>query len=510
MRRRTLLSTMLCGFPLAQAASLSAADSAATEESSQTESKTPPATVSSVVEISGADGRRQIQLTDHEGALINPDMGWTMHFYSNIPSNYGSKLEPSDSLEWFEGCSTIYLRIPWAYIEPEEGQFNWSIVDTPAQRWIAKGKKIAFRFTTSESWLDYATPRWVEEAGAKMVRYQFGEGPQENGPLRDPVYDDPIFLEKLELFLAAAGQRYNGNPNVAFIDVGTFGTWGEGHTQGASRIGEAKELECAKIHADLHRKYFPDVQLCISDDVIGPSKAGDDFPLMQYFRTQNISLRDDSILVQPSPNCWYHAALAQHFWPNWPIVLEHEHLGGSIDRKAWDPELLVKSVEDYHAAYMSIHWWPQIEWDMQKETIRRINRRMGYRLQLRSLDYPTQISIDQPFEVVSRWANAGVAPCYPGGFFALTFKDAQGGIVACFADETLNMRSLGVGESWDAAPVVEQRSHFRINPFGPTTRLGEYDVFISVGQRDGTPVIALPYGEDDGEHRYRIGKISIL
>ncbi|MDO4557449.1 MAG: beta-galactosidase, partial [Planctomycetia bacterium] len=339
---------------------------------------------------------------DHGGALLNPDMGWTMHYYSNITTNYGSKLAPSDTLDWFEGCSTIYLRLPWAYLEPEEGVFNWSIVDGPAQRWIAKGRKIAFRFTTSESWLEYATPEWVEAAGAEMVRYRFGEGPTTEGNLCDPVYDDPIFLEKLERFLAAAGARYNGNPDVAFIDVGTFGTWGEGHTFMASRLSEERNGECAKIHADLHRKYFPDVQLCISDDVIGHNRPGADFPLMEYFRTQNISLRDDSILVQPEPNSWYHAELAQKFWPEWPVILEHEHLGGSIQRGAWNDELLVKAVEDYHASYMSIHWWPQIEWEKLHQTVRRINRRMGYRIQLRNVTWPETITVDEPFEVTHR------------------------------------------------------------------------------------------------------------
>ena len=57
-------------------------------------------------------------------ALVNPSMGWTMHFYSNVPSNYGSKLEPSDTVDDFPGLSTVYMRIPWAYIEPEEGNFN--------------------------------------------------------------------------------------------------------------------------------------------------------------------------------------------------------------------------------------------------------------------------------------------------------------------------------------------------------------------------------------------------
>ena len=61
----------------------------------------------------------------------------------------------------------FYLRLAWAYLEPEEGRFNWSVVDTPAQRWIAKGKKVALRFTTSETGQLYATPEWVRKAGAQ-------------------------------------------------------------------------------------------------------------------------------------------------------------------------------------------------------------------------------------------------------------------------------------------------------------------------------------------------------
>ena len=104
---------------------------------------------------------------DSGRALINPRMGWPMHFYSNIIDNYGSKLEPVDTLDDFPGLSTVYLRLPWSFIEQEEGLFNWEILDTPAQRWIDKGKKVAFRISASESWMRWATPEWVAKAGAK-------------------------------------------------------------------------------------------------------------------------------------------------------------------------------------------------------------------------------------------------------------------------------------------------------------------------------------------------------
>ena len=195
--------------------------------------------------------------TDDGQALLNPGMGWTMHFYSNMVENYGSKLEASDTLDWFPGCSTIYLRLPWSFIEPEEGKFNWAVVDTPAQRWIAKGKKISFRFTCCESWLRWATPEWVHKAGAKGVNYDYGKGPGENGALWCPVYDNPVFLEKLDKFLAEAGRRYNGNPDVEFIDVGTFGMWGEGHTGFDLRLNQADTDKMSKIHMTCTKNISP-------------------------------------------------------------------------------------------------------------------------------------------------------------------------------------------------------------------------------------------------------------
>src|ERR1035437_7916845 len=97
---------------------------------------------------SGVLKRIIVKPRDAGEALINPGMGWVFHHYDNGIKNYGLELAPSDTVDDFPGASTIYLRLAWSYLEPKEGQFNWSILDTPAQRWIAKGKKIALRFTT--------------------------------------------------------------------------------------------------------------------------------------------------------------------------------------------------------------------------------------------------------------------------------------------------------------------------------------------------------------------------
>jgi hypothetical protein len=445
---------------------------------------------------------------DTGAALVNPSMGWTMMFYSNVPTNYGSKLAPSDTVDDFPGLSVVYLRVPWAYIEPEEGHFNWALLDTPAQRWISKGKQIAFRITCSENWMNPATPEWVFKAGAKKVHYDFGKGATPNGSLTDPDFGDPIFLQKLDQFLAAMAARYDNNPHVAFIDIGSFGMWGEGHTMMSSQVSPEQTQEIVKKHIDLYRKRFPHTLLALNDDVNGPQTPGAHLPLADYGLERGITLRDDSILVQPPPNSWYHSELAQEFWPKLPVILEHEHYGGSKDRGAWSGSLLQKAVEDYHASYLSIHWWPHEFLAANRDTIEKINLRLGYRLQLHEINWPKTALIGKPFTVKTVWANAGVAPCYPGGYMALTLKDNQGGIVAVLSDESLNMGSLAVGPP-NKAPVLAHSSTFTAGLYAPTTLQGTYDLYISVGSRDGTPQIALPLADGDGERRYKVGSITL-
>jgi hypothetical protein len=448
--------------------------------------------------------------------LVNPGMGWTLHFYSNIIENYGSKLEPSDTLEDWPGLAVVYLRVPWSFLEPEEGVYNWSLFDTPAQRWIARGKRVAIRVSSCESWLRYATPKWVRDAGAKGVDFEFGKGPKAGGPLWEPDYLDPVFLAKLERFLAVMARRYDGNPRVDFMDVGTFGMWGEGHTGFGSQLNEAQTLAAVKRHIDLHAQYFKRTQLCVSDDVAGPTKPGRHFPETDYAWSQGVTLRDDSILVQPAPNSWYHAEMASQFWPRFPVILEHEHYGAAKARGAWSGDLLARSVEEYHASYMSIHWWPREELRENRETVERINLRLGYRLQLKSMSWPETLWPSEPFTVEAAWANAGVAPVYRGGFWAWTLKDAQGGIVSVQVDAAFDARNLkpgppglAVAESARARFVVARAQIDPCGRFAPPLRPGVYHVFVSVGALDGTPEIALPLPQNDGQKRYRLGQVRV-
>ncbi|MBN1845559.1 MAG: DUF4832 domain-containing protein [Sedimentisphaerales bacterium] len=443
-----------------------------------------------------------VRPADNGQALVNPQMGWTLHYYSNILSNYGSKLEPADTLDDFPGLSVIYLRLPWGYLEPREGKFTWSVLDTPSQRWIDKGLQIALRISCSESWMRWATPAWVRDAGSRGYDFRPGQGVVEDGPYWEPDYGDPIFLAKLDRFVAALAARYDGNPRVAFVDVGSYGVWGEGHTWASTR--REYDFETIKKHLDIYRKHFQKTLLCLSDDFAGPESPGRGQPIIAYALSQGITLRDDSICVQPPPRSWFHAEMAGDFWPTLPVILEHEHYGPSRKRGAWgDGSLLRRAVEEYHASYLSIHWWPREFLGENRPIIDQINRRLGYRLQLREASWPTSVERAKGLDFRFVWANGGVAPCYPGGYAAVTLKDDSGGIVAVFVAGDFNLAELAVAAPGEA-PTRAVSCHFS---FAPNCRPGDYAVFVSVGSRDGTPQIALPLEGHDGHRRYRLGTI---
>ncbi len=441
---------------------------------------------------------RTTRFDDTREALVNPMMGWVAHHYDNVISSYGSKLSYDDTLDDFPGLSTIYLRLAWSYIEPEEGQYNWSWVDGPAQRWIDKGLKVAFRFSSTESFMRYATPKWVEDAGAEG--YNFTPGKEDpTGPYWEPEYDDPVFLAKLENFLAAAAKRYEGNPNVAFVDVGSFGVWGEGHTWASTQ----RKWPASTLirHMELYRKHFPKTLLAANDDF---SFQGDE--TIQYALEQGMTLRDDSIMVANKPNSWYHAEMAQDFWPHQPVVLESEHYGGSVGRGAWYPGGYLEAIEAYHASYASIHWWPREFLEAERAEIDQINQRLGYRLQLREASWPSEVKPGEAFELASKWANAGVAPCYPGGHLAWTLLTPKGGVATVAVDGDFDVRTLEVGPSGEA-PEQLVVSKLRLPEI---LAPGEYTLAVSVGQLDGTPTLALPLAGKLPYKRYLVGKLSIV
>jgi len=202
--------------------------------------------------------------------------------------------------------------------------------------------------------------------------------------------------------------------------------------------------------------------------------------------------------------------MAQSFWPRVPVIVEPGHYGQT---KTWwgtwgDGSPYLESIERYHASYAGVHGWPREFLDENRGLIDRINRRLGYRIQLCGASWPARVAAGERLAVSWTWRNAGVAPCYPGGHPALTLKDAEGGITAVLVDPDLTVRDLPVGPM-DGTGELASEVVFGL-PAALAVSPGVHTVFVSVGSIDGTPRIALPLDGDDGQRRYRLGTMEVL
>ena len=112
----------------------------------------------------------------------------------------------------------------------------------------------------------YATPYWVVKAGAKGI-----ERPEFGSASWTPDWDDPVFLEKLDNFHKAFAEKYDGKPWVRYVDVGSIGDWGEGHTWSSTRIPPT--LNEVKTHINLYLKHYKNTQLIVTDDLLASTKS---------------------------------------------------------------------------------------------------------------------------------------------------------------------------------------------------------------------------------------------
>jgi endo-1,4-beta-xylanase len=487
----------------------------------------PKAAFDAVMRVSREAPLRARDLTslqDDNRPLVNPHKGWYHHFPDNHPEKYRIAHD-ADLLE-FPGMDHVYIRLAWAYLEPAEGKFNWAMIDPLIAKWTAHGLGIAFRISCKETSTDrieqqYATPRWVKEAGAHGGFYLRGETAGPEAPW-EPVYDDPVFLEKLAHFLAAFAARYDGQPWLRYVDIGSIGDWGEGHNWASSR--KVLSLAVRKTHVDLYLKYFKHTQLVISDDYVHAlADPVERETLHRYILTNGISYRDDSIMVNGnfSGSGAHFTVRSPEFFTDayrhTPTVLELEHYGKVKQLGNWDakpgsaaarhvpgktgPDFFRGALELLHATYIGYHGDAR-EWlDDNPVLTGQLLNRCGYWLFPRSLELPATMMAGSAAPLRVTIDNRGVAPPYHP--YALRIRFAK--------DRVTWVGVVGQSDlSWlPGAPITvsaELSLPPDLSPGHYGVSLGLFDV--STG-RDRPVELALQAELRDADGYYRVAEVEV-
>ena len=388
--------------------------------------------------MSFTSAQQKIDLTskwDTIRPLVNPDKGWYHHLLDNGIHKY--KISKESDLTSFTGMDHLYLRLAWAFLEPEEGKFDWSYIDNVIEKYVPMGYKISFRiacketgkvgeaFPTEVDGIGYATPYWVKQAGAKGI-----DRPKFGAAVFTPDWNDPVFLEKLDNFHKVFAARYDGKPYVRYVDVGSIGDWGEGHTWSSTRIPTT--FAEVKTHVDLHLKHYKKSLLVVTDDLLrSTGSETEKAELLSYVIKNGISLRDDSPMVkgvmQTDLKTWTvkHPDFFEAAYKKTPTVYELEHYGKVKSQGHWlgkngkdtIPELKVTGAEVFrnsikliHPTYIGFHGYLE-EWqaDNPDLTYEFLNL-CGYWY------FPKTIKINQAkahnLSLEIEWLNKGVAPAY--------------------------------------------------------------------------------------------------
>ena len=125
--------------------------------------------------------------------------------------------------------SFAYVPVYWNLLEPEEGVYDFAALEGRCsfKEWKKDNVRLILRVIadspSDQSHMDI--PKWLyEKMDGAGTWYDTGYGKGFS-----PDYENPVFQEAHQALLAALGARYKEDPQVAFIQLGSLGHWGEWH-----------------------------------------------------------------------------------------------------------------------------------------------------------------------------------------------------------------------------------------------------------------------------------------
>lgn len=344
--------------------------------------------------------------------LRNPAMGWALYIDAfEVPfpdaQNYWNRQDPNIEL-----ASILYIRVPWAELEPEEGRFAWKYDENYRQliqMALDRGLKLAFRvYVDSKNAYRQATPQFVFDSGAEGYA---------NEPLYPehltPFLYDRVFQRKLEQFVQAFADEYDNPRIVDFIDAQGLGWWGEMHS--VEYMEHLQKKEIFEWIVNVYSRSFRRVLLGLQYGNNSFDAAWQDWAL----REKGYMIRRDSF---GSP-IWLSGEDKEHIlrqWPAVPVFAENcYHTFAS--RPEWYQgdgfatlrDVMLRVVEDakeLHANTLDLRnpedagQWMQVAPDI----VRDFAIQGGYRFVLRELTYPASVREGETLTLTHSWVNTGV------------------------------------------------------------------------------------------------------
>ncbi len=372
--------------------------------------------------------RVRVEPKEINDLFANPGMGWeTFQRCADEDKNLAGL--PS-------ACA--YFRFYWREIEPKDGRIDFALFDRLLAHAHRDGQKLAFRImcTGSSRYMD--VPQWLKEEGCKGVEFNYGGRRH-----WVPDFTDPLFQRAHFRLIRRLGRRYDGNPNLDLVDIGSVGLWGEWHMSGTEEIdtGKPAPLPPLEVRMKIIRAWceaFPQASKVVQ---IGSTEGmANAAALACGWRADCLGDMGGFSKTWNHMDNFYMQQLARtgarEVWKTGPVAFE-----SCWDMRKWKAEgWNIRYIFDYalrcHASYLNNKSAP-IPGGTRPE-IERFLRHLGYRLVVRSVEHARVAHPGEDFIVKTTWENIGVAPPYRDYRVALRLMNTTNAEAKPLVSETEN------------------------------------------------------------------------
>lgn len=470
-------------------------------------------------------------LIDDKTVLRNPHKGWYWHYFDNGMKRplYRDKLKPDEDYKNVPGLNHLYLRIDWSDIQPSPYVFDWSKIDSVMEKWGALGYTFSFRVCCSETCEAqcFATPKWLYDMGCKGTfippskeenpdwwETRFGDDSPEvfnrivgttYHRYWEPDYGDPLFLKYLELFLENFAEKYDNDPRVEFIDLGSYGNWGEGHVCFGTR--KSAPIDVLKKHAFLHAKYFKNKYILMNDDFIThlyDCTKEQKQELYSFCKSLHMGIRDDSILAGDYEHRPYHTIDAPEMFDDLytqaPVDLELGHYRSYTYDNSKGGLVITEAARRGHATYAGFHTYPEDYLKDNLYVVEYLANRLGYWYAIHSIAVNDEICSGAKALIKTVWENMGFAPSYNKFIFEVKLTN----IVSCdqytYVVSDFDNRNIMPGKSFTICSFIDTGNISE----------GRYSISIRLRENSRPILIALCDKIKDEDGFYKLCETTVI
>lgn len=416
---------------------------------------------------------KEIEETDE--VLINPGKGYTLQ---NSHSNSYDNL-----------IAVGYNRYDWCDVEPEEGKYDWSKIDEDIKYYENKGKKYAFGIMCANTSSDksFVTPEWVFNNGAKgrTIEATFW---YDNSTRTQtiPVWTDKVFLDKLNNFISELAKKYDGNTNIAYIDIRSYGNWGEQHTGeiGGKRI-TAEELKNLYI-----TPYMNNFKKTLLVNPWGDKEYNDTY---KWAIENGVSIRRDGIFEYSNGS---ECSMAYGKLPSiFEYTGDYEWMKSS---GVWSKEKLLEYIENGKPSYLQ---FDSKMYKENKEFCEMLANKIGYYFKLKKVKYTNSVNKGEETTINLDFINEGVAPLYENCYVYIGLLDNEGNLVQKFKTDIKP-------KEWKPNKKITEEVKIKFEDIN----VGKFKLAVGLylNAEDESPTYLLGNKVKTKDNWYEIGEVNIL